>query len=138
MGGKIPGGNFSRGHFPGLIFPDENCSPPHEIFIINLFILYICIIFSCNYLHKTGFAIFAVLPCVTSWAMYPTAKYIWKTSPSKLRGKSITHTTSKQELLVTLVTTVKYRHKDIYCRYCRGTRYASETSYYKKFENEEL
>ena len=81
-----------------------------------------------------GFAIFAVLPCVTSWAMYLTAKY----SPNKLRGKSMTHTTSKQELFVTLVTTVNYCHKEIYYRYYRGPRYASEISYYKKFENEEL
>ena len=50
----------------------------------------------------------------------------------------MTHTTSKQELFVTLVTTVNYCHKEIYYRYCRGPRYASETSYYKKFENEEL
>ena len=42
----------------------------------------------------------------------------------------MTHTTSKQELFVTLVT--------IYYKYYRGPRYASETSYYKKFENEEL
>ena len=109
-----------------------------NFFIINLFILYVCIIFLCNYLHKTGFAIFAVLTCVTSWAMYLTAKYLWKTSPNKLRGKSMTHTTSKQELFVTLVTTVNYCHKDIYYRRCRGPRYPSETSYYKKFENEEM
>ena len=50
----------------------------------------------------------------------------------------MTHTTSKQELFVTLVTTVNYCHKEIYYRYYRGPRYASETSYYKKFENEEL
>ena len=91
-----------------------------NFFIINLFILYICIIFSCNYLHKTGFAIFAVLPYVTSWAMYLTAKYLWKTSPNRLRGKSMTHTTSKQELFVTLVTTVNYCHKEIYYRYYKG------------------
>ena len=83
-------------------------------------------------------AIFTVLRCVTSWAMYLTAKYFWKTSPNKLRGKSTTLTTSKQELFVTLVTTVNYWHKEIYYRYCRGPRYASETSYYKKFENEQL
>ena len=35
-------------------------------------------------------------------------------------------------------TTVNYWHKEIYYRYCRGPRYASETSYYNKFENEEL
>ena len=50
----------------------------------------------------------------------------------------MTHTTSKQELFVTLVTTVNYCHKEIYHRYYRGPRYASETSHYKKFENEEL
>ena len=38
--------------------------------------------------------------------MYLTAKYLLKTSPNKLRGKSTTPTTSKQELFVTLVTTV--------------------------------
>ena len=38
---------------------------------------------------------------------------------------------------MTLVTTVNYRHKEIYYRYYKGPRYASETSYYKKFENEE-
>ena len=107
-------------------------------FIINLFILYICIIFSCNCLHKTDFAIFAVLPCVTSWAMYLSAKYVWKTSPNKLRGKCMTHTISKHKLFVILVTTVNYCFKAIYYRYCRGPRYASETSYYKKLENEEL
>ena len=36
-----------------------------------------------------------------------------------------------------LVTTVNYCHKEIYYRYYRGPRYASETRYYKKFENEE-
>ena len=50
----------------------------------------------------------------------------------------MTHTISKQELFVALVTTVNYCHKDIYYRYCRGPRYLSETSHYKKFENEEL
>ena len=50
----------------------------------------------------------------------------------------MTHTTSKQELFVTLVTTVNYCHMEIYYRYYRGPRCASETSYYKKFENEEL
>ena len=50
----------------------------------------------------------------------------------------MTHTTSKQELFVTLVTAVNYCHKEIYHRYYRGPRYASETSYYKEFENEEL
>ena len=68
--------------------------------------------------------------------MYLTAKYLWKTSPNRLRGKSMTHTTSK--LFVTLVTTVNYCHKEICYRYYKGPRYASETSYYKKFENEEL
>ena len=48
--------------------------------------------------------------------MYLTAKY----SPNKLRGKSMTHTTSKQELFVTLVTTVNYCHKEIYYRYYKG------------------
>ena len=60
--------------------------------------------------------------------MYLTAKYLWKTSPNKLRGKSITHTISKQEFFVALVTTVNYCHKEIYFRYYS----------YKKFENEEL
>ena len=50
----------------------------------------------------------------------------------------MTHTISKQELFVALVTTVNYCHKEIYYRYYRGPRYASETRYYKKFENEEL
>ena len=50
----------------------------------------------------------------------------------------MTHTTSKQELFVTLVTTVNYCHMEIYYRYYRGPRCTSETSYYKKFENEEL
>ena len=50
----------------------------------------------------------------------------------------MTHTTSKQELFVTFVTTVNYCHKEIYYRYYKGPRYASETSYNKKFENEEL
>ena len=50
----------------------------------------------------------------------------------------MTHTTSKQDLFVTLVATVNYCHKEIYYRYYKGPRYASETSYYKKFENEEL
>ena len=50
----------------------------------------------------------------------------------------MTHTTSKQELFVALVFTVNYCHKEIYYRYYRGPRYASETSYHKKFENEEL
>ena len=70
--------------------------------------------------------------------MYLTAKYLWKTSPNRPRGKSMTHTTSKQELFVTFVTTVNYCHKEIYYRYYKGPRYASETSYNKKFENEEL
>ena len=50
----------------------------------------------------------------------------------------MTHTTFKLELFVTLVTTVNYLHKGIYYGYHRGPRYASETSYYKKFDNEEL
>ena len=50
----------------------------------------------------------------------------------------MTHKTSKQELFVTLVTTVNYSHKEIYYRYYWGPRYTSETSYYEKFENEEL
>ena len=70
--------------------------------------------------------------------MHLTAKYLSKTSPNKLRRKSMTHTISKQELFVTLVTIVNYCHKEIYYRYYRGPRYASETSYYKKFENEKL
>ena len=39
---------------------------------------------------------------------------------------------------MTLVTTVNYCHMEIYYRYYRGPRCASETSYYKKFENDEL
>ena len=50
----------------------------------------------------------------------------------------MTHTTSKQEFFGTFVTTVNYCHKEIYYRYYKGARYASETSYRKKFENEEL
>ena len=53
----------------------------------------------------------------------------------------MTHRTSKQELLVTLVTTVNYCHKEILGVLqgsYRGPRYSSEISYYKKFENEEL
>ena len=46
----------------------------------------------------------------------------------------MTHTTSKQELFVTLVTTVNYCHMEIYCRHYWGPRYASETSCYQKFE----
>ena len=69
----------------------------------------------------------------------------------------MTHTTSKQELFVklvttvnyclkeiyyryywelfvTLVTTVNYCLKEIYCRYYWDPRYVSETSYYQKFE----
>ena len=89
-------------------------------------------------LHKTDFAIFTALPCVTSWAKCLIDKYLWKTSPNKFRGKSATPTTSKQELFVTLVTTVNCCHKEIYYRYYKGPGYASETSYYKKFENEEM
>ena len=67
-----------------------------------------------------------------------TAKCLWKTLPNKFRGKSTTPTTSKRELYVTLVTTVNYWHKKIYYKYCMAPTYASETSYYKKFENEQL
>ena len=88
--------------------------------------------------HKTDFAIFTVLPFVTSWAMCFTDKYLWKTSPNKLRGKSTTLAISKQEFFVTLVTTVNYCHKEIYYKCCRGPTYASETSYYKKFYKEQL
>ena len=62
--------------------------------------------------------------------MYLTAKYLWKTLPNKLRGKSMTHTISKQELFVALVTTVNYCHKEIYYWYYR----ASETRYYKNLK----
>ena len=48
-------------------------------------------------LHKTDLAIFSVLRCVTSWAMCLTDKYLWKTSPNKLRSKSATPATPKQE-----------------------------------------
>ena len=37
-------------------------------------------------LHKTDFGIFTVLPYATSWSMCLTDKYLWKTSPNKLRG----------------------------------------------------
>ena len=70
--------------------------------------------------------------------MYLTAKYLRKTLPNRLRGKSATHTTSKQKLCVILVTAVNYCHKEFYYRYYKGSRNASETSYYKNFENEEL
>ena len=40
----------------------------------------------------------------------------------------MTHTTAKQELFVTLVTTVNNCHKEIYYRYYRDPRYASEIS----------
>ena len=46
----------------------------------------------------------------------------------------MTHTTSKQELFVTLVTTVNYCLKEIYYRYYWDPRYVSETSCYQKFE----
>ena len=82
-------------------------------------------------LHKIGFAIFTVLPCVTSWTMCLTDKYIWKTSPNKLRGKSTTPAISKQEFFVTLVNAFNYCHKESYYRCCRCPRYASETRYYK-------
>ena len=84
-------------------------------------------------LHKTDFAIFTVLPCVTSWAMCLTDKYLWKTSPDKVSRKSKTLATSKQELFVTLDNAVNYCHKEIYYRCCRGPRYVSETCCYKKF-----
>ena len=38
----------------------------------------------------------------------------------------------QQELFLTLVNAVNYCHKEIYYRCCRGPRYASETSYYRK------
>ena len=41
-------------------------------------------------LHKTDFAILTVLPCVTSWAMCFTDKYLRRNSPNNLRGKSTT------------------------------------------------
>ena len=46
----------------------------------------------------------------------------------------MTYTTSKQEPFVTLVTTVNYYHKEVYYRYYRGPRYASETSYLKSLK----
>ena len=63
---------------------------------------------------------------------------LWKTSPNKLRSKSTTPATSKQELFVTVVNAVKYCHKKIYYRCCRGPRYTSENSYYEKFKKEQL
>ena len=89
-------------------------------------------------LYKTDFVILTVLPCVTSCAMCRTDKYLRKTSPNKLRGKSTIPATSKQKFFVTLVNAVNYCHKEIYYRYCRGPIYASETSYYSKFKNEQL
>ena len=65
-------------------------------------------------LHKTDFAIFTVLPCITSWAMCLTDKYLWKKSPNKLRGNSLTPPTSKGELFVTLVNTANYFHREIF------------------------
>ena len=41
-------------------------------------------------------------------------KYIWKTSPNKLWGRSTTPATSKQEFFVTLVSAVNYYHKEIF------------------------
>ena len=41
----------------------------------------------------------------------------------------MTHATPKQELFVILVTTVNYCHKEIYYRYYKGPRYASETNF---------
>ena len=86
-----------------------------------------------NRIHKTDFAIFTVLPCVISWAMCLTDKYLWKTSPNKIRGKSTTPATSKKELFVKLVNAVNYCHNDIYYWCYRGPRYASETCCYKRF-----
>ena len=51
----------------------------------------------------------------------------------KLRGKSTTPSTSKQELFVTSVNVVNYCHKEIYHWCFRGPRYASETSYHRRF-----
>ena len=39
---------------------------------------------------------------------------------------------------MTSVNDVNCSHKEIYCRCCRGPRYTSETSYYKKFKTEQL
>ena len=82
--------------------------------------------------------VFTVLPCVTNWAMCFTDKYLWKTSANKLRGKSTTTATSKMEFFVKLVSAVNYCRKEIHCRCWRDPRYASETSYYKKFKNKQL
>ena len=62
-----------------------------------------------------------------------TDKYLLKTSPNKLRGKSTAPATSEQELSVTLVNAVKYCRKEIYYRCCKGPTFASKTSYYKEF-----
>ena len=72
-----------------------------------------------------------------SWAMCITDKYLWKTSPNKLRGKATTRAISKMEFFVTLVNAVNYCHKEIHCRCWRGPIYVSETSYYKKRKNEQ-
>ena len=45
--------------------------------------------------------------------------------------------TSKMEFFVT-VNAVNYCHKEIHCRCWRGLRYVPETSYHKKFKNEQL
>ena len=89
-------------------------------------------------LRKTDFAIFTVFLCVTSWDMYLTDKQFWKTSPNKVRSKSMPTGTSKQELFVTVGNAVNYCHKDIYYTCCKGPRCASETSYYKSFERNNL
>ena len=67
-----------------------------------------------------------------------TDKYLWKTSPDKLKGKSTNPATCKMEFFVTLVNTVIYCHGENHYRRCRGPRYASATSYYKKFKDEQL
>ena len=46
--------------------------------------------------------------------------------------------TSKQELFVTVGNAVNYCHKDIYYTCCKSPRCASETSYYKSFERNNL
>ena len=66
-----------------------------------------------------------------------TDKYIWKTSPNKLGGKSTTPAASKQELFLTIVDAVSHFHKEIYYRCFRGPRYASKTSCYENFWKEQ-
>ena len=39
---------------------------------------------------------------------------------------------------MTLVNAVNYCNKEIHCRCWRGPRYVCQTSYYKKFKNEQL